>query len=371
MDTHRGKSNKEFMLLSAIGIIFVVDAHAWTSLSLFTAYIPYNSFFMPMFVFISGYFFKPESAESMLHYIGRKFKRLMFPYYLWNFFFLALELILHHFKLISYDYISLSDVLIKPWTSGIMLSVCSPMWFVPALFATEVVYRFFSKCICINNILLLIILVIAGAASVYISTNYSFPESMLLPLKIVFFLQFYQIGYVYKYYKIDTFIHNLKYKGLILVSLLGVNTLRQLHYPNTYAIAFNDLATMSGFTTNNCFLPVISSVIGIGFWCIVVDILTPVLKNNAVLNYISDNTFWIMACHIFMFNVFNIILILINNYIHVLPGFDLKKIHETAGYRFEPTSQFRIFYLAAGLFGALLSKKLFDYVAKKIRILKK
>ena len=67
IDTHRGKSNKEFMLLSAIGIIFVVDAHAWTSLSLFTAYIPYNSFFMPMFVFISGYFFKPESAESMCY----------------------------------------------------------------------------------------------------------------------------------------------------------------------------------------------------------------------------------------------------------------------------------------------------------------
>lgn len=50
------KSNKAFMLLSAFGIIFVLDSHCGAVLG-FARLFPYDSFFMPMFVFISGYFF--------------------------------------------------------------------------------------------------------------------------------------------------------------------------------------------------------------------------------------------------------------------------------------------------------------------------
>ena len=38
------KSNKTFMILSALGILFVVDAHAWSPLGLMTNFFPYNSF---------------------------------------------------------------------------------------------------------------------------------------------------------------------------------------------------------------------------------------------------------------------------------------------------------------------------------------
>ena len=44
------------MVLSAIGIFMVVDHHTFTAVNLLGDFIPYNSFFMPMFVFISGYF---------------------------------------------------------------------------------------------------------------------------------------------------------------------------------------------------------------------------------------------------------------------------------------------------------------------------
>ena len=43
------KSNKTFMILSALGILFVVDAHAWSPLGLMTNFFPYNSFFMPIY----------------------------------------------------------------------------------------------------------------------------------------------------------------------------------------------------------------------------------------------------------------------------------------------------------------------------------
>ena len=43
-----GKSNKTFMLLSAFGILFVIDAHVWTGISFLSQIFPYDSFFMPV-----------------------------------------------------------------------------------------------------------------------------------------------------------------------------------------------------------------------------------------------------------------------------------------------------------------------------------
>ena len=68
------------MVLSAIGILMVVDHHTFTALNLFGDYIPYNSFFMPMFVFISGYFNKVDTSTRLLPYIGKKIRTLLLPF---------------------------------------------------------------------------------------------------------------------------------------------------------------------------------------------------------------------------------------------------------------------------------------------------
>ena len=76
----RSKSNKKFMLLSAIGILMVVDHHTWTTFHFFGDFIPYNSFFMPMFVFISGYFNKVDSSTKMWPYFIKKVRSLLVPF---------------------------------------------------------------------------------------------------------------------------------------------------------------------------------------------------------------------------------------------------------------------------------------------------
>ena len=51
------KKQQKIMLLSALEILFVLDDHVGSSIGLFSNVFPYNSFYMPMFVFSSGYFF--------------------------------------------------------------------------------------------------------------------------------------------------------------------------------------------------------------------------------------------------------------------------------------------------------------------------
>ena len=65
MTMAKEKSNKQFMLLSALGIFFVVDMHAGSPFGIFNSIFNYESFFMQMFVFISGYFFTEKNIHQI------------------------------------------------------------------------------------------------------------------------------------------------------------------------------------------------------------------------------------------------------------------------------------------------------------------
>lgn len=57
------KRNVKLTYLQAIAIIMVVDSHVGLPLNLLNNVIPYNAFYMPLFVFISGYLFKKRSIK--------------------------------------------------------------------------------------------------------------------------------------------------------------------------------------------------------------------------------------------------------------------------------------------------------------------
>ena len=78
------KSNKQFMLLSALGIFFVVDMHAGSPFGIFNSIFNYESFFMQMFVFISGYFFKEKNLQTPFKYIWKNTVKLMIPFFVIN-----------------------------------------------------------------------------------------------------------------------------------------------------------------------------------------------------------------------------------------------------------------------------------------------
>jgi len=54
------QKNQTFQYLKAIAILMVIDDHMSTRIGILSSLFPYNSFYMPLFVFISGYFFRDK-----------------------------------------------------------------------------------------------------------------------------------------------------------------------------------------------------------------------------------------------------------------------------------------------------------------------
>lgn len=293
------KSNKAFMILSALGILFVVDVHLGQPLSVFTCVFPYDSFFMPMFAFISGYFFKESTCQSWNDVFSSsisKFRKLLLPYLGWVIFYNCLSEILFRMELWNIRGNSVRDLIYSMVTSGVTSAFNSPAWFAPLLFVVSVSYCFirwlFRKIW--NDHAALIIFITAGTAAIAAAgTSMNIPLHYML-LKVPFFLQFYYIGSYFRKYLEKPF----DQCSTILVCLVSVffNIVLIHYYGQT--IEFPICSSMSGFHSGNLILPLITSVTGTAFWLKIAKALVPLLGQNRLINYISDNTFFIMTHHI-------------------------------------------------------------------------
>lgn len=78
------KINQQFLLLQAIGIVLVVIGHK-DGISLFFDWFPAYSFHMPLFIFISGYFYKNENDKNLRNFILNKVNKLIIPYIIGDF----------------------------------------------------------------------------------------------------------------------------------------------------------------------------------------------------------------------------------------------------------------------------------------------
>ena len=80
------KLNYQMSLLSFLGIIFVVLGHINSipynyAIGTFYGWFPYYSFHMPLFLFITGYFYKEISESDIFSFIRKKVRTLVFPYF--------------------------------------------------------------------------------------------------------------------------------------------------------------------------------------------------------------------------------------------------------------------------------------------------
>lgn len=371
----KSKTNYTFAILSAIGIVMVVSAHAGSALNLFSDYFPYNSFFMPMFIFISGYFFKDKnikSFDSTKNYIIKKIKNLLIYYFIFNVIYGLIRLIL--FKLnLDNDLIKINfyTLIIQPFIDGQQFGLNAPAWFLPTLFTVEVSFVFVRKIqlylIKYKNfkridIINLLIFLILSIVCIYISEHYTCLKIFVPFLKLGFFLFFFQLGRIYKD-RLEVREKEIPTIIVIFVTLL-VNIILIKIYKN---IEFISLYNMTGFHNINPVIPIITSITGTWFWLRIAREISPVLCKSKIIMDISNNTKGIMMHHIFCMELFNILLYYLKDFCN-LTGFNVEKFRSPIGwYRyFADIKQLEIIYVIIGVFGSLIIIKLIKKLKDKL-----
>ena len=370
MSGKRDKTNKKFMLLSAIGIFMVVDHHTFTAFNILGDFLPYNSFFMPMFIFISGYFNKVDGSTNLWTYFVKKVKTLLVPYTGLSLTVFALQQLINYIKLgngmspLPSGY--LKFVLNRMITVGSFGAIAEPMWFVIALFAALVVYAVLKKYLykIWNSYIMFVLFCGLQILVVYIAKTADMEafEYLLLPLKCLFFFPFIEMGIIYRDHLEKK--HSAMSGGskiIMMFLLLVINAIRTAYMPMAYDIAIDSIDNLSGFTSPYYVTPLISAVIGILFWLTFADLVGRQVYESKFVNFMSCNTFWIMGLHITFYNIFNCILMGINNIIEI-PYFDVEAFKETEWYFWGISGNIKILYVMVGVLGPLGLKWIYDRI---------
>ena len=144
------KLNYQMSLLSFWGIIFVVLGHINQiphnyAIGTFGGWFPYYSFHMPLFLFVTGYFYKEISECVIYSFIRKKLKTLLVPYFFINGIFLLFQTILRNYGFEIGRIFSLKTWLIFPWTTLQPLTFSIPTWYLIALFIAEIYFVVIRK----------------------------------------------------------------------------------------------------------------------------------------------------------------------------------------------------------------------------------
>jgi fucose 4-O-acetylase-like acetyltransferase len=157
--------------LKGFGIILVVLAHHSLPDSL-DAYI--YSFHMPLFFFISGFLFDfGKYADSTSSFVKKRFRSLIVPYFcfallIYLFYFLLDKVLPFSFFEDSTLYDVIYTILYAPGNSDL---INPPLWFLPCLFVTELLFYKFWR-ICYREPRKLVLWIIAAGVIGYLYPEY-------------------------------------------------------------------------------------------------------------------------------------------------------------------------------------------------------
>lgn len=358
----------EFAILQSLGIIFVVVGHRG-GINLLADWFPIYSFHMPLFIFISGYFYKKESENQYLNFFIKKIRKLVIPYFIWNFIYGLIAINLQKSEIIAYGIkFNFESLFIKPWQGGNQFGLNVAGWFVLALFLIQIIYTFIRKSFNIikvnNEYIIMLFMIILGLLGVDLAYKGYKSGWYLTLIHILFGLPFYHLGYFYKekLEERDTLSNWAYFLILFIVQFLLVKVTGGNTYLGMWDANFNNFKC-------NIFTPFITPLPGIMFWLRTSRILVPSLQNSKIIDYISRNTWTIMMHHQFVFFIINYCMLIIKNNMGKFNGFNNKKFRTYAwyGYAAFNNKNFLLFYVIAGIAIPLIIKY---YLSKIIEFAK-
>ncbi|MGN0479143.1 MAG: acyltransferase family protein, partial [Hominenteromicrobium sp.] len=253
--------NYTFGTLSAFGIIFVVLGHVKCNILAFDNWLPYYAFHMPLFAFISGYFYKSENEHAPAKYILKKVRTLLLPFFVWNLIYLTFQTVLSRWGFDIGRTLSLYNLFVWPWTQNQPIGFNVSSWFIIALFLTEMfnflIRLIFSRLHITNeNVILILHLVLTVLLVTYLRAG-EVQGLWSNILRSVYLLFFYQLGHWYRVCgeARDTANHFVYFSVLIAVQMMI-----KFYYPTLTTSVFR-----CGELTEYP-IAILEPVIGIAFW---------------------------------------------------------------------------------------------------------
>lgn len=285
--------NKQFNILKGLGILLVVIGHVFMHGKIHNfIYL----FHIPLFYFISGYFFKEKYIDNILGFIKKRFLRLYVPYIYWGVLFIALMnlfVLLHLVDDSPMTIVTGIKNVIRYCLLKFNAPLCGAIWFLRSLFISNILFIIIRKISVLLSkkynihvtILISIILYYIGGVLQNQGIIFSIYDSLNRELCVTFFIC---IGWFYRLY-IEKWV---KYKiGLLVISFLLLVFFSYIYTFDIGAMSFDPFIVL--FTT----------MIGYYFMMSCSYYIT---SNNILCNcmsYIGTITIQILALHLLSFKI--------------------------------------------------------------------
>lgn len=363
------QTNFQFKLLSAIGIIIIVSGHCYHGgISLAYEWFPTYSFNLSLFVFISGYFYKPKYEDSVIKYIWKRVKRLVIPAYIWNIIYGLFILMMSGFGYTIGGEVNLYNMFVMSFVDGEAFKYNLGSWFVYPLFLVclfNVLFRKLAGLLKIKNEYVFMILYLAiGMFGIQLAIDGHNTGILRLLTRAMFFLPCFQLGRLYNsdLEKRDT-LNSIAYFAIVLgIQLLLLTFFDSLEYTPSSMSSFN----------NGVIIPYVTSVTGIAFWLRISRLLTPIVKNRKFVRLISDNTYSIMIHQMIGYMSVKWLFYFLSVATPLFADFNAQSMRTNIWYYYLPNGlqQYGMLYLAGGIFVPIAIKKLCDLFLKAFNIVK-
>ena len=339
------KRNDTYDIVKGIAIILMVIGHSGCPHYL-KNYI--YLFHMPIFYFVSGYFFNEKYLNNKLDFIKRKLNQLYRPFVVYGLIFLFLSPLLYKANIIDNVY-SAQEIKERTITIIIFRSVeklAVSFWFLRSLFTVSILFLFirfitskFKKWKDASTILIVLFLFIIG--NILAIRGIKLPSQFQREFIVLFF---YALGFYFKKSGFPIICNKLLFSFLfILLAILAIYT----------------RVDLVGSYFNNFFLFFIGSILGIYFLLIFSKYLLNT-KLSCILIYCGKHTISILALH---FISFKIVSLLIVNY----ENLPIKRLSDIPVISLDNTRLYYwIFYTIIGVTIPLLVNYIFSNIKNQI-----
>ena len=357
LENDKTEYNITFGILTGTAIVMVVAGHLGYGVLTVGDLFPYYSFHVPLFMFISGYFYKEVGKGQTFGYVKKKVCRLLVPYLLWNLVYGLLAWLLRGYGFSMGEEISVRTLFLSPFMHGYQFIYNYAAWFVPVLLVIEMM-NLLMRFICgwsfeklsrrrdeggnlewfyLAGSLAIGMIVVCLAIGGHVWGDYKAAG------RILFLYPSYQMGQFYKkkLEKHDT-MGNLVYFAIVM----GVQTLLQI---GCNGLAFSSV-WCTGFA-NGPLVPYVTIVTGIAFWLRIAKVAAPVIGRSRVIRFLGQNTYTVMMHHVLVFMLIKMILAGVAAGTGLCGDFDFAQFYSNIDYIYlvNGVEHFKMVYLAAGV----------------------